>query len=325
MIIEKSEEIIKSIGNVIVGKENVIRKVLMAVYAKGNILLEDTPGVGKTTLALAFAKALGLDFKRVQFTPDTMPSDITGFTVYNKTTGAFDYKAGAIVCNLFMGDEINRASAKTQSALLEAMEENSVTVDGVTHRLPNPFICIATQNPVGSAGTQPLPESQLDRFMVRLSIGYPDAAEQVEILRRHHNSEPIDALKKITDRDSIVEIQNYLGSVRISDDILSYMVALCEGTRLHPLIELGVSPRGLLALSRMVRASAILGERDYVVPGDVRDVFCDVCAHRIILKPRARLEGSSARTILNGILENVAVPPIAKDGKSVGKNVKKGE
>ena len=180
MIIEKSEEIIRSIGKVLIGKEEVVKKVLMAIYAKGNVLLEDTPGVGKTTLALAFAKALGLDFKRVQFTPDTMPSDITGFTVYNKQTGEFDYKAGAIVCNLFMGDEINRASAKTQSALLEAMEENSVTVDGVTHILPNPFVCIATQNPVGSAGTQPLPDSQLDRFMVKLSIGYPDSAEQVE-------------------------------------------------------------------------------------------------------------------------------------------------
>ena len=171
MIIEKSEEIIEAIGNVLIGKTEVIKKVLMAVYAKGNVLLEDTPGVGKTTLALSFAKTLGLDFKRVQFTPDTMPSDITGFSVYNSETGAFDYQQGAIVCNLFMGDEINRASAKTQSALLEAMEENAVTVDGVTHRLPNPFVCIATQNPIGSIGTQPLPESQLDRFMIKMSIG----------------------------------------------------------------------------------------------------------------------------------------------------------
>lgn len=244
MIIEKSEEIIRKIGNVLIGKEDVVKKVLMAVYAKGNVLLEDTPGVGKTTLALAFAKALGLEFKRVQFTPDTMPSDITGFTVYNKETGEFDYKQGAIVCNLFMGDEINRASAKTQSALLEAMEENAVTVDGVTHRLPNPFICIATQNPAGSSGTQPLPESQLDRFMVKLSIGYPDANEQVEMLKRHQASDPIDSLSTVTDRDSIIEIQNYLGSVKISDDILEYLVALCEATRHNPLIELGMSPRG---------------------------------------------------------------------------------
>lgn len=312
MIIEQSEEIIKNIGNVIVGKEAVVRKVLMAVYAKGNILLEDTPGVGKTTLALAFAKALGLDFKRMQFTPDTMPSDITGFTVYNKESGEFDYKPGAIVCNLFMGDEINRASAKTQSALLEAMEENSVTVDGVTHRLPSPFICIATQNPTGSAGTQSLPDSQLDRFMVKLSIGYPDAAEQVEILRRHQKSDPIDSLKTVTDRDSIVEIQNYLGSVKLSDDILAYMVSLCENTRNNPLIELGVSPRGLIALSRMVRASAILSERDYVIPSDVKDVFCDVCAHRIILRPRAKLEGLSAAAVLTEILDNTPVPPIGR-------------
>lgn len=311
MIIEKSEEIIEAIGNVLIGKTEVIRKVLMAVYAKGNVLLEDTPGVGKTTLALAFAKTLGLDFKRVQFTPDTMPSDITGFSVYNSETGAFDYQQGAIVCNLFMGDEINRASAKTQSALLEAMEENAVTVDGVTHRLPNPFICIATQNPVGSLGTQPLPESQLDRFMIKMSIGYPDAAEQVEILRRHQKSEPIENLQQITDRDTLVEIQNYIGQINVSNDILNYMVALCEATRNHPLIELGVSPRGLLALSRMVRACAVISERDYVVPTDVRDVFLDVCAHRIILRPRAKLEGMTARSILEGILESTKMPTIA--------------
>ncbi|MCH5142388.1 MAG: MoxR family ATPase [Clostridiales bacterium] len=311
MIIEKSEEIIEAIGGVLIGKTEVIKKVLMAVYAKGNVLLEDTPGVGKTTLALSFAKTLGLDFKRVQFTPDTMPSDITGFSVYNSETGAFDYQQGAIVCNLFMGDEINRASAKTQSALLEAMEENAVTVDGVTHRLPNPFICIATQNPVGSLGTQPLPESQLDRFMIKMSIGYPDASEQVEILRRHQKSEPLDQLQQIIDRDSLVEIQNYIGQINISNDILNYMVTLCENTRNHPLIELGVSPRGLLALSRMVRACAVINERDYVVPQDVLDVFCDVCAHRIILRPRAKLEGMTSRNILEGVLENTKAPTIA--------------
>ena len=311
MIIEKSEEIIEAIGNVLIGKTEVIKKVLMAVYAKGNVLLEDTPGVGKTTLALSFAKTLGLDFKRVQFTPDTMPSDITGFSVYNSETGTFDYQQGAIVCNLFMGDEINRASAKTQSALLEAMEENAVTVDGVTHRLPNPFICIATQNPVGSLGTQPLPESQLDRFMIKMSIGYPDATEQVEILRRHQKSEPIDQLQQVIDRDSLVEIQNYIGQINISNEILNYMVTLCENTRNHPLIELGVSPRGLLALSRMVRACAVINERDYVVPQDVKDVFCDVCAHRIILRPRAKLEGMTSRGILEGVLESTKAPTLA--------------
>ena len=311
MIIEKSEEIIEAIGNVLIGKKDVIRKVLMAIYAKGNVLLEDTPGVGKTTLALSFAKTLGLNFKRVQFTPDTMPSDITGFSVYNGETGAFDYKEGAIVCNLFMADEINRASAKTQSALLEAMEENAVTVDGVTHRLPNPFVCIATQNPVGSIGTQPLPESQLDRFMIKMSIGYPDSTEQVEILTRHQKSEPIEGLKQIVDGDSLVEIQNYIGQINVSDDILNYMVTLCENTRNHPLIELGVSPRGLLALSRMVRACAVVSERDYVLPKDVIDVFSDVCAHRIILRPRAKLEGMTARSIIDNVLASTKVPTIS--------------
>lgn len=312
MVIEKSEQIINEIGNVLVGKRNVIRKVLMAVYAKGHVLLEDNPGVGKTTLALAFSKTLGLNYKRVQFTPDTMPSDITGFTVYNKETGEFDYKEGAVVCNLFMGDEINRASAKTQSALLEVMEENAVTVDGVTHRLPTPFICIATQNPTGSMGTQPLPESQLDRFMVRLSIGYPDAEEQVEILKRHAGSEPLDALKQLTDRDNIVEVQNYLGLVKMNDDVLRFMVELCEKTRSHPLVSLGVSPRGLIALSRMARANAVLSERDYVVPGDVQEIFKDVCAHRLVLRPRARLEGISAADILDEILNSTQRPAIGK-------------
>ncbi|MCM1438270.1 MAG: MoxR family ATPase [Roseburia sp.] len=317
MIIEKSQEIIEAIGKVIIGKTDVIKKVLMAVYAKGNVLLEDTPGVGKTTLALSFAKTLGLDFKRVQFTPDTMPSDITGFSVYNSETGGFDYKEGAIVCNLFMGDEINRASAKMQSALLEAMEEQAVTVDGVTHRLPNPFICIATQNPIGSAGTQPLPDSQLDRFMIKMSIGYPAAEEQLEILQSHRESEPIDRLKQIVDKDSIVEIQNYIGQINISEDILKYLIDLCENTRNHPLIELGVSPRGLLALSRMVRACAVINERDYVLPSDVKEVFCDVCAHRIILRPRAKLEGMNARTVLQGILEATKAPSMGLNRGSV--------
>lgn len=312
MILDKSEEIIKAVGTVIVGKDDVIKKVLMAVYAKGNVLLEDNPGVGKTTLALAFAKVLGLDFKRVQFTPDTMPSDITGFTVYNKATGEFDYKQGAIVCNLFMADEINRTSAKTQAALLEAMEENSVTVDSVTHRLPNPFICIATQNPAGSSGTQPLPDSQLDRFMVKLSVGYPDTMEQVEILRRHQTSEPIETLGQVIDADSLIEIQNYLSSVRIADDVLKYMVELCEKTRSNPFIELGVSPRGILALARMVRACAILHERDFVTPADVQEVFCDVCSHRIVLRPRAKLESMTERAVLEEILHNKKVPSISK-------------
>ena len=308
MIIEQSKQIIEEIEKVIAGKREIIEKVLMTIYASGHILLEDNPGVGKTTLAVAFSRALGMDCKRVQFTPDTMPSDIVGFTMYDSSSEQFKFEEGAVFTNLFLGDEINRTSAKTQSALLEAMEERSVTIDGVHHDLPSPFICIATQNPEGSAGTQPLPESQLDRFMVRLSIGYPGTEQQIEIIKKRLYTNPMDDMKTVASCEDVLSVQKYLSMIRISDELIMYIVKLCEETREHEMVELGVSPRGILALVRMARACAIIRSRDYVIPEDVQYVFNDVCCHRIVLKPQARIENITANEILNEIKNKVAVP-----------------
>ncbi|MBP3360343.1 MAG: MoxR family ATPase [Clostridia bacterium] len=311
MIIEQSKQIIKEISKVIVGKNEIIEKALMTIYADGHILLEDHPGVGKTTLALAFSKVLGLDYKRIQFTTDTMPSDITGFSIYDPKEGGFKFEEGAVFCNLFLGDEINRTSAKTQAALLETMEERSVTIDGVRHELPKPFICMATQNPEGSVGTQPLPDSQLDRFMVRLSIGYPDSEQQVEIIKQRLYTNPLDEVLTVASRDDIASVQSYISMIRMTDDIIRYIVKLCEATRVHPMVERGVSPRGVLALARMSRACAIIRERDFVIPEDVRYVYKDVCAHRMVLKPQAKIENISADSILDRIMNEVQPPDMA--------------
>lgn len=305
MILEQSEHIMREVGKAFMGKDDIVRKVLMTFYAGGNILLEDCPGVGKTTLALAFANAINMKFKRVQFTTDTLPSDITGFTMLNRQTGELEYRPGAADCNLLLADEINRTSPKTQSALLEAMEEHKVTVDGVTHVLPSPFICIATQNPAGVAGTQALPESQMDRFMVRLSIGYPSTEDQVRILKARKYSNPLDDIQQVATIESLADVQNYLNSVRVSDDVLYYIIKLCEETRNDKLVEMGVSPRCVQALTRMAKAHAVLEERGYVVPEDVRAVFVDVCAHRLILKPQARIEGVRSDEILEDILGRI--------------------
>ena len=308
MIIEQSEHIICEVGKAFMGKDDIVRKVLMTIYAGGHILLEDCPGVGKTTLALAFSKVLGLRFKRIQFTTDTLPSDITGFTVFNQQTGEFEYREGAANCQLLLADEINRTSPKTQSALLEAMEEHSVTVDGQTHLLDTPFLCIATQNPVGAAGTQPLPDSQLDRFMVRLSIGYPSREDQIHIVQAQRTQNPLDDLSPVADAASLIEVQQYLGTVHAGDSVLGYMVDLCQATRELPLVELGVSPRGVGALARMSRARALLEQRDYVVPEDVQAVFSDVCAHRLVLRPQARVEGVTSQDLLTEVLRQVPPP-----------------
>lgn len=315
MIIEQSEQILREVGKVLMGKSEVIEKVLMAIYAGGHILLEDTPGVGKTTLALGFSKALGMDYKRIQFTPDTMPSDIVGYTVLVQSSGASEYRPGAVNTNLFLGDEINRTSPKTQSALLESMEEGSVTVDGVTYPLPKPFICIATQNPVGMSGTQPLPESQLDRFMIKLSIGYPDTESQIRILEEKSSQNTMDAVHPVVTRDIVLEIQNYLSTIRMTHDVMRYITVLCEQTREDEGVELGVSPRGIIALSRMARAKALLSERDYVTPEDVRAVFIDVCAHRLILRPQAKMKGQTAEGILARIMAETEVPAMPGAGR----------
>ena len=312
MILEQSKQIIEEVNKAFIGKNDIIEKVLMTIYAGGHILLEDCPGVGKTTLAMAFSKVLGLSSKRIQFTPDTLPSDITGFTMFNRETNRFEYREGAADCQLLLADEINRTSPKTQSALLEIMEEGTITIDGETHMLPTPFICISTQNPLGSAGTQPLPESQLDRFMVSLSIGYPTLENQMKIIRLQRYSNPLLDLKAVTDPRNILEVQNYLTSVKIADPVLSYAISLCEESRRHSMVDLGISPRGVAALVRMSKANAVLKERNYVIPEDLQNVFCDVCAHRLVLRPQARVEGIDAREILTDIMDTVK-PPAASE------------
>lgn len=312
MIVEQSRQIIAEVNQAFIGKDEIIEKVLMTIYAGGHVLLEDCPGVGKTTLALAFSKVLGLSNKRIQFTPDTLPSDITGFTMYNRETNQFEYRDGAANCQLLLADEINRTSPKTQSALLEVMEEHTVTVDGHTHVLPVPFICIATQNPLGAAGTQQLPESQLDRFMVSLSIGYPTLENQIRILNAQRYSNPLLDLKPVTNAQNILEIQNYLSSVRIADSVLAYAIRMCEATRTQELVELGISPRGVSALTRMAKAGAVLNGRNYVIPEDIQYIFKDVCAHRMILRPQAQVEGITARDILDDIMATVKPPSASK-------------
>lgn len=302
MIVEQSEQIINEVSKAFIGKNDIIEKVLMTIYAGGHVLLEDCPGVGKTTLALAFSKALGLSNKRIQFTTDTLPSDITGFTVFNREKNKFEYRDGAANCQLLLADEINRTSPKTQSALLEVMEEHTITVDGKTHVLPLPFICIATQNPLGFAGTQPLPESQLDRFMVSLSIGYPTLENQMKIINAQRYENPLLEVQAVTNAQNVLEVQNYLTSVKMADAVLAYAIRLCEATREHTLVELGISPRGVGALIKMARANAVIKGRNYVIPEDVQRVFVDVCAHRLVLKPQAQVEGTGAKEILEDIL-----------------------
>lgn len=311
MIIEQSKNIIDEVGKAFIGKEEVVRKVLMTIYAGGHILLEDAPGVGKTTLALSFSKVLGLSYKRIQFTTDTLPSDITGFTMYNRVNNSFEYHNGAANCQLLLADEINRTSPKTQAALLEVMEEKTVTVDGITHSLPNPFICIATENPLGFAGTQALPESQLDRFMTCLKIGYPSVEDQMRIINVQRYANPLMSLKSVISADNIIEIQNYLNSVKVSDDVLEYAINLCVASRNHRLVELGVSPRGVSALVKMSKACAVIQDRNYVIPEDIQYVFTDTCAHRLVLKSEARVEQTSARAICEALLSSVA-PKVIK-------------
>lgn len=303
-------QICDEVKKVIVGKDDIIEKVLMAILAEGHVLLEDVPGVGKTTLAMAFAKTLGLDAKRIQFTSDTMPSDIVGFSVYDMQSGNLEYKPGVIMTNLLLADEINRTSSKTQSALLEAMEENQVTIDGTTRVLEPPFIVLATQNPVGAAGTQMLPSAQLDRFLMRLSIGYPDRKSQVEIMKERHHANPLEEVEAVTDIPVLKNIINEVMNIYIADSVYNYVSQIVEETRKNPYIELGVSPRGALAICRTAKAAAYLNGRDYVIPDDVASVFVDVCAHRLVLTPKAVLHENSEEQLLSGILTEVEKPEV---------------
>ncbi|MBP5273124.1 MAG: MoxR family ATPase [Clostridia bacterium] len=304
----RNAAILQEVKKVIVGKDDVLEKVLMTILAGGHVLLEDVPGVGKTTLALAFSKAMNLAYNRVQFTPDTMASDVIGFSVYNKDTGDFEYRRGAIICNFFLGDEINRTSAKTQAALLQAMEELKVTVDGKTYKLPEPFVCVATQNPLGSAGTHNLPDSQLDRFMVRLSMGYPTAQETLEIVRQREKVSPLDAVRPVVTREQIKEMKDAVSDVYIADEIVLYASELCEKTRDHADIEQGVSPRAVLSLVQMAKARAFLAGRNYVAPQDIQALYADVCGHRIILTPRAKIKKRTPEEILLEVAKSVRTP-----------------
>ena len=308
MYADKARLIIEEVKRAVIGKDDCVYKLMMAVLAGGHVLLEDIPGVGKTTMALAFAKACGLRQNRVQFTPDVLPSDITGFSIYRKETGTFRYQEGAAMCNLLLADEINRTSPKTQSALLEVMEEGTVTVDGMTREVPKPFTVIATQNPVGSAGTQMLPESQLDRFLICMSMGYPDAADEMAILKWREAGNPIEGIVPVIRAEELLMMQKEAGQVFVHDRVYSYMVALAAATREHPMLELGMSPRGTLSLAKMARAAAYLDGRTYVTPGDVVFVFRDVALHRIRLSSRARVSRVTAEAVAEDILEKVPKP-----------------
>lgn len=310
-----TRDIQNEVKKVIVGKDDAVRRVLMAILAQGHVLIEDVPGVGKTTLASAFARALGLESRRVQFTSDTLPSDIIGFSVFDKKTGALQYQPGAVMCNLLLADEINRSSSKTQSALLEAMAEGHVTVDGVTHALPEPFVVLATQNPVGSAGTQLLPNSQLDRFLIRLSMGYPDRSSQIELMRGRHHADPLESCRSVVDVPTLLRLIDETAQVFIADEIYAYISELVERTRGHELITLGISPRGALAVCRASKACAYLEGRDYVVPEDVAAVWTDVCAHRLILNTKARMQELGAEQVLRGILSAVKTPDTRPFGR----------
>ena len=300
--------ILAQVRRAVVGKDEVLARVLLAILAGGHILLEDIPGVGKTTMALAFSKALGLDYNRVQFTPDVMPSDITGFTLYNKEAGRMEYQPGAVLCNLFLADELNRATSRTQSALLEAMEEGQVTVDGVSHPVPRPFLVIATQNPAGASGTQPLPDSQMDRFMVRLSLGYPAPADEMDMVRRRQGGNPLDSVEQVVDREGLLALREKAGAVYLSDEVLDYIVRLVGATREHPMILQGASPRATLALAAMAKAAALVRGQDYVNPEDVELVFPDVVPHRLLLSPRA--EGDKSFDPAAELLARVSAPRI---------------
>ena len=306
-------DIVAEVKMAVIGKDAIIIKTLLAILCKGHILIKDIPGVGKTTMALAFSKALSLDHNRMQFTPDVLPSDITGFSVYNKMKNTFEFRPGVAFCNLFLADEINRTSSKTQSALLELMEEKSITVDGNTYKLPEPYTVIATQNPIGSAGTHNLPDSQLDRFMIKLSMGYPEFEDEVAILKAKYNSAPLENVQPVANARIISELQEHIASIYVDDRVYEYIVQLSAATRNHPLIKLGISPRGTLALMQISKGIAAAMGRDYVIPDDVSFICRDVFEHRIILNSKAKLSDMTASDIISEIIKKIPAPGISEN------------
>ncbi len=295
--------VLAEVRKAVVGKDRILTNVLAAFLAGGHVLLEDMPGVGKTTLALAFSKALGLSCRRVQFTPDVLPSDLTGFSIYQKDTGKFVFQPGALFCHLLLADEINRTSSKTQSALLEAMEEKSVTVEGKTYILPNPHLVIATQNPLGTAGTQPLPESQLDRFLMRLHIGYPKLEDEVAILRGKATQNPLDLVRPVLKPEQFLLLQRAVTEIYVDDRLYVYVASIARATREHPQVRLGVSPRGSLALLSVAKTMALLHGRDYLLPDDIIPLCNDVLAHRMRTK-----SGTSPEQVLAEIVQRIPIP-----------------
>ena len=308
-IVQKLEQVQAEVNKVIKGKEHVVKKVLAAVIAGGHILMEDIPGVGKTTLATTFAKSMSMHYKRVQFTPDVLPSDILGFSMYNSATKEFEYREGAVFTNLFLADEINRTSPKTQSALLEVMEEKTATVDGVTRPLPDPFVVIATENPYGSSGTQMLPESQLDRFMICLSMGYPSHADAVAILKGNADK-PLTKVQEVISMDELIALRAMTNDLYVRDEIFEYIVNLVEATRTMEIFSMGASPRGTIALLRMAKAMAVIDGRDYVCAKDVQDVARDVLGHRVKLSARGKAQGITMQQAIGMVIADVAAPRV---------------
>lgn len=306
---QKLEQVQAEVNKVIKGKEDVVKKVLAAVIAGGHILMEDIPGVGKTTLATTFAKSMSMHYKRVQFTPDVLPSDILGFSMYNSATKEFEYREGAVFTNLFLADEINRTSPKTQSALLEVMEEKTATVDGVTRPLPDPFVVIATENPYGSSGTQMLPESQLDRFMVCLSMGYPSHADAVAILKGNAGK-PLSKVQEVISMEEVLALRAMTNDLYVKDEIYEYIVNLVEATRTMEIFLMGASPRGTIALLRMAKAMAVIDGRDYVCAKDVQDVARDVLGHRVKLSARGKAQGITMQQAIGMVIANVTAPRV---------------
>ena len=308
--IQTAQKILNQVNKAVVGKNSVLLWVLAAILAKGHILLEDIPGVGKTTMAVAFSKALGLSYNRVQFTPDVLPSDVTGYSVLDQASGQMYYRPGAVMCHLFLADELNRATSRTQSALLEAMEEGQVTVDGVTHPIAQPFLVIATQNPTGAAGTQLLPDSQMDRFCIRLSLGYPEPQDEITMLLQRQGADPMNSIKAVVDVEQLVQMQALVANTHVSDEIAKYVVTLIDATRRSELLNRGASPRATLSVIAMAKAVARLRGRDYVVPQDVQEVFVSTVAHRLQLSAKAESESMDTAQVLEFLLSKVRAPKL---------------